>query len=54
VSDLWWIPLGVAAAGALALGLVNLALHREVDALQRALGPVVLDRRRRPSRTAPS
>lgn len=48
MSTLWWIPLGVAGGGAVALGLINRRLAREVEVLQRALRPVVVARRRRP------
>jgi hypothetical protein len=47
MSIFWWVALGVGGAGAVALGLVNRALAREVAGLQKALRPVIAARRRR-------
>jgi hypothetical protein len=40
MTPLWLLPLAVGAIGALALGLANRKLARELDALRRAVGAV--------------
>jgi hypothetical protein len=40
MSELWLLPLGVGAAGVVALALANRRLAREVEALRRALRPL--------------
>jgi hypothetical protein len=47
MTMLWWIPLGVAGGGAVALGLINRALAREAEALQKALRTALSSRRHR-------
>lgn len=45
MSMLWWVALGIGGVGAVALALVNRALAREVEGLQKALRPVMTSRR---------
>ena len=47
MNMVWWLALGIGGGGAAALALVNRALVREVEGLQKALRPVIAARRRR-------
>jgi hypothetical protein len=46
LSEVWFVPLAVGAAGALGLSLLAVRLRQEVDSLQRAMRPLRTDHRR--------